>query len=51
MDKKFVAQIAGSFIGTAAFMTTLTVATVVTKKIERSRRTKRDNAHKEAVQN
>jgi len=50
MDKT-IATAAGSFIGTATCFATIAVVTSVTKKIERSRRTKRENAHKETTKN
>jgi hypothetical protein len=47
MDKT-VATAVGSFVGTAACLATVAVVSSVTKKIERSRRAKREAAHKEA---
>lgn len=44
-----VATAVGSFVGTAACFATVAVVSSVTKKIERARRTKREEAHKEAT--
>lgn len=48
MDKTLVKSAAGSFVGTVACYATIAVVSTVTKKIERSRRAKRENAHKDA---
>ena len=49
MDKNLVKSAAGSFIGTVACYATLAVVNTVTKKIERNRRAKRENAQKETA--
>jgi hypothetical protein len=52
MDKKQIAAAAiGSFIGTAAFTTAITAVTIVTKKIDRARRTKREENHNKTANN
>jgi hypothetical protein len=48
--EKTLATAVGSFVGTAACLTTLAVVSSVTKKIERAKRTKREAAHKETTQ-
>lgn len=50
MDKT-IATAVGSFVGTATCFATVAVVSSVTKKIERTRRTKRENAHKETKKN
>ena len=49
MDKNLATAV-GSFVGTATCFAAIAVVSTVTKKIERAKRTKREEAHKETTQ-
>jgi hypothetical protein len=52
MDKKQIAAAAiGSFVGTAAFTTALAAVSMVTKKMERAKRAKREETNNKTVKN